>query len=253
MRSVLCFAVLAAVVLGCNVSAMADFVITDTFSRSASTVLGATEAPGVIHNWVESVSDASQNVSIDASGVMVHAGYLAATATIDGLDMDLFTQTVDISVDFSMVGTGEALVEYMKGGNSHPFNEAAYFVAVHPTGVISLKRNDSGNIVDLARVENLTLSNSWVDLDQLDIHVEMVGPGVVKSILSHNGTEIVNVVDSSINARAFGTVGFSSYGGWTNNVIYDNLEIAVTEIPEPATVVLLSIGGLATYIKRKGS
>jgi hypothetical protein len=152
-----------------------------------------------------------------------------------------------------MVGTGEALVEYMKGGNNHPFNEASYFVAIHPTGVISLKRNDSGNIVDLARVENLTLSKAWDARDVLDIHVEMTAPGVVQSIVSHKGTEIINVVDSSINARAFGTVGLSNYGGWVTNVIYDNLEIAVTEIPEPATLVLLSIGGVATLIKRKRS
>jgi hypothetical protein len=249
----LSFAVVTATVLGLNALAMAGFTITDTFNGRSGTDLGTTEAPGQIFNWVETKPDSGQNVYIhDTWHVMACDGWSTACATIGGLSLDLFTQKMDISVDYSMVGTGEAIIEYMKDSTAYPFGAATYFVGIHPSGVIYLKRNDSGNIVDLARVENLTLSHAWDVLDNLKIHVEMTAPGVVQSTVSLNNSQIINVTDSSINYRAYGTVAFSNYGGWVTNVIYDNLNIAVSDIPEPATMALLLLGGVATLIKRRG-
>ena len=229
-KTVLNFAVVAATVLWVNALVMADFTITDTFNSRSGTDLGTTEAPGQIFNWVESVSDSGQNVYIhDTWHVLGCDGWLSACATIDGLSFDLFVQKVDISVDYSMVGTGEAIIEYMKSGTACPFGAATYLVGIHPSGVIYLKRNDSGNLVDLARVENLTLSHAWDVLDNLKIHVEMTAPGVIQSTVYLNNVQIINYTDSSINYRAYGTVALSSYGGWVTNVIYDNLLISATE------------------------
>ena len=242
----------AASVLACNAAVFADFTITDTFSSRSGTDLGTTEDPGFIYNWVESKTDSGQDAYIDPTwGVLGCSGWSTACATIGGLNLDLFTQVVDVSVDYSMVGSGEAIIEYMKNGTAYPFGSASYFVGIHPSGVIYLKRNDSGNMVDLARVENVTLANAWDERDNLKIHVEMVSPGVVQSIVSLNNTPIINVIDSSINARAFGTIAFSNYGGWVTNVIYDNLQVSVAEVPEPATATILLLGTLASLSRRK--
>ncbi len=239
------------VVLAMNACAIADFVITDTFTTRSGTDLGTTEDPGLIYNWVETKTDSGQDVYIDATwGVMGCSGWSTACATIGGLSLDLFTQKMDLSIDYSMVGTGEAIIEYMKGGTAYPFGAASYFLGVHPSGVIYLKRNDSGNIVDLARVENLALSKAWDTRDNLKIHTEMTAPGVVQSVVYLNNNQIISYTDSSINARAFGTVAFSNYGGWVTNVIYDNLNIAVSEVPEPATILFI-LGGAATLIKKR--
>ena len=230
-KTVLNFALVAATVLWGNALVMADFSIIDTFSTRTGTDLGTTEAPGAIYNWLESDLDGNQNVYIDETwGVMGCVGWSTACATIDGLSLDLFTQKVDITVYFSMVGTGEAIIEYMKNGTTYPFTCATYFVGIHPSGVIYLKRNDSGNMVDLGRVENLTLSKAWDTRDKLKIHAEMTSPGVVKTKVYHNDVEIINCTDSSINARAFGTIAFANYGGYVTNVIYDNLEINVSDV-----------------------
>ncbi len=231
-NTVLSFAVVAATVLGLNALVMADFTITDTFTRPSSTDLGTTEAPGQIFNWYESKPDNDQDVYLESTfGIMECMGFSTACADINGLNLDIFVQTVDISFDFSMVGTGEAIIEYLKGSNGYPFQAATYFVGIHPSGVIYLKRNDSGNMVNLARVENLTLNKTWTpaEYDNLRIHIEMTSPGVVQSIVYLNNTQIINYTDSSFNARAFGTVGFSSYGGWVTNVVYDNLLISAIE------------------------
>lgn len=237
--------VVCAVWLGMNACCTAGVIITDTFTRPDSTDLGTTQPPGTIYPWLAT----GVGQAAISNGTLALYGGGSASANVSGFTANLQASSLEISVDVHVPKAGgdrEAFLEFMKAGTAAPFAVNEYLLGIHPTGVIYLKQYNCA-FTDIARVENLTLSDTY---DNIYLKSEIISPGEVKFTCKFNNNQIFSVTSTS-NVLTSGSFALSEGGSWGNSIQYDNLTVTETSIPEPATVVVLGLAGVAFSITRK--
>jgi hypothetical protein len=145
---------------------------------------------------------------------------------------------VNVSFDFYTTKQAEALVafEYSLNGGS-TWTDAAMSYSGSMTAT-TLNNSSNPNIIQGSYLQLATTAGGWYN----DITVNLGG------VADNNANfefEIVNAATGTADINQSGTAYNNSSGNWQ----YDNVDVTgVSATPEPSTLALAGLGGLATLI-----
>lgn len=245
------------VALLASAAAQAGVIAADDFSRPANGTLGGLPVSnGGTYTWYE--YDPASRVSIGSGGVvsMYYSGGGGGNdrcgAAIDGLDIG----------DFVL----EASLVYPNGGSSYYRNNlemkyraesldaaakgigmggTSYRIYIGTDGSAELVYGGTapaslatGNIGFAPAAGQFVDIKLVIDGDDHEMYVKDPNTGVYGQVLSYTET---------VGGRR--TTGYIGTGVWYNATGFDN--IVISEIPEPATLGLLGLGGLAMLRRRR--
>ena len=237
-------------------SAQAGVIAADDFSRAASGTLGSLPVSnGGTYTWYE--YDPAGKVSIGSTGFvsMYYAsgsGNDRCGAAIDGLDIGDFILEASLVYPNSggayykkaldMKYRAESLDAAAKGNG---MGGISYRINIGTDGAASLLYGGSspdtlatGNIGFAPAAGQFVDIKLAIDGDEHEMYVKDPNTGVYGQVLSYTET---------VAGRR--TSGYIGSGVWYNATGFDN--IVISEVPEPATLGLLGLGGLAMLRRRR--
>lgn len=231
--------VLAAVVVMCVIGvpqAGASPLVADTFTRVDGGAIGSTEIPSPGYDWIQAVGTNARIYSNQLKLFYVLGGNTDNTIRAYVDDFTIADLDVEVKINQTYTSASSSRRAYLRyrtdacdGGYS-----VDLYVCAGANNKITLT---GGGLTTVTYTTNIVPSTYYA------IRVLAVGNHHQVYL---DGSKIIDVYDTG--AAAINTAGHVGLGQYVQKAYFDDFSV---DIPEPATLCLLGLGGIGILVRRR--